>query len=75
MRHDKDCNCKPVQGLPPLAAHGQCEKQDHVLCLHPGDWTCPYLRRRELSLLSLDAARAEELGLSYGQYKAREVVR
>ena len=32
-----------------------------------------YQRRRELSLLSLDAARAAELGLSYGQYKAREV--
>ena len=31
-------------------------------------------RRRELSPLSLDAARAVELGLSYGQYKAREVV-
>lgn len=33
-----------------------------------------YQRRRTLSLLSLDAARAAELGLSYGQYKAREVV-
>ena len=33
-----------------------------------------YQRRRELSPLSLDAARAAELGLSYGQYKAREVV-
>ena len=32
-----------------------------------------YQRRRELSPLSLDAARAAELGLSYGQYKAREV--
>ena len=31
-------------------------------------------RYRELSPLSLDAARAAELGLSYGQYKAREVV-
>ena len=30
-----------------------------------------YQRYRALSLLSLDAARAEELGLSYGQYKAR----
>ena len=30
-----------------------------------------YQRHRALSLLSLDAARAEELGLSYGQYKAR----
>lgn len=29
-----------------------------------------YQRRRTLSLLSLDAARAAELGLSYGQYKA-----
>lgn len=36
---------KPLQGLPPLAAHGQCEKQDHVLCLHPGDRPCPDLRR------------------------------
>lgn len=34
-----------------------------------------YQRYRELSPLSLDAARAAELGLSYGQYKAREVVR
>ena len=33
-----------------------------------------YQRRRTLSPLSLDAARAAELGLSYGQYKAREVV-
>ena len=43
----KICSCtsrKPVQGLPPLAAHGQCEKQDHVLCLHPGDRPCPDLR-------------------------------
>ena len=30
-----------------------------------------YQRRRTLSPLSLDAARAAELGLSYGQYKAR----
>ena len=30
-----------------------------------------YQRRRVLSPLSLDAARAAELGLSYGQYKAR----
>lgn len=30
-----------------------------------------YQRYRELSPLSLDAARAAELGLSYGQYKAR----
>ena len=30
-----------------------------------------YQRRRALSPLSLDAARAAELGLSYGQYKAR----
>ena len=29
-----------------------------------------YQRRKELSPLSLDAARAAELGLSYGQYKA-----
>lgn len=35
---------------------------------------CTYQRYRELSPLSLDAARAAELGLSYGQYKAREVV-
>ena len=44
----KICSCtsrQPLQGLPPLAAHGQCEKQDHVLCLHPGDRPCPYLRR------------------------------
>ena len=34
-----------------------------------------YQRRRTLRPLSLDAARAAELGLSYGQYKAREVVR
>lgn len=33
-----------------------------------------YQRRRVLSPLSLDAARAAELGVSYGQYKAREVV-
>lgn len=33
-----------------------------------------YQRYRTLSPLSLDAARAAELGLSYGQYKAREVV-
>ena len=33
-----------------------------------------YQRHRELSPLSLDVARAAELGLSYGQYKAREVV-
>ncbi len=32
-----------------------------------------YQRCRTLSLLSLDAARAAELGLSYGQYKAKEV--
>ena len=32
-----------------------------------------YQRYRGLSPLSLDAARAAELGLSYGQYKAREV--
>lgn len=32
-----------------------------------------YQRHRELSPLSLDAARAAELGVSYGQYKAREV--
>lgn len=30
-----------------------------------------YQRRRVLSPLSLDAARAAELGVSYGQYKAR----
>ena len=30
-----------------------------------------YQRRRALSPLSLDAARAAELGVSYGQYKAR----
>ena len=35
---------------------------------------CTYQRYKELSPLSLDAARAAELGLSYGQYKAREVV-
>lgn len=29
-----------------------------------------YQRRKELSPLSLDAARAAELGVSYGQYKA-----
>ena len=34
-----------------------------------------YQRYRSLSPLSLDAARAAELGVSYGQYKAREVVR
>ena len=33
-----------------------------------------YQRYRALSPLSLDAARAAELGVSYGQYKAREVV-
>lgn len=33
-----------------------------------------YQRRRALSPLSLDAARAAELGVSYGQYKTREVV-
>ena len=33
-----------------------------------------YQRRRTLRPLSLDAARAAELGLSYGQYKARGVV-
>lgn len=33
-----------------------------------------YQRRRTLSPLSLDAARAAELGVSYGQYKARGVV-
>ena len=32
-----------------------------------------YQRYRTLSPLSLDAARAAELGVSYGQYKAREV--
>lgn len=32
-----------------------------------------YQRNRTLSPLSLDAARAAELGLSYGQYKAKEV--
>ena len=37
---------KPVQGLPPLAAHGRGEKQDHVLRLPPGDRPWPYLRRR-----------------------------
>lgn len=30
-----------------------------------------YQRHRALSPLSLDAARAAELGVSYGQYKAR----
>lgn len=34
-----------------------------------------YQRHRALRPLSLDAARAAELGLSYGQYKAREVAR
>ena len=34
-----------------------------------------YQRYRALSPLSLDAARAAELGVSYGQYKARGVVR
>ena len=34
-----------------------------------------YQRHRALKPLSLDAARAAELGLSYGQYKARGVVR
>ena len=33
-----------------------------------------YQRRRELSLLSLDAARAAELGMSYGRYKAGGVI-
>ena len=33
-----------------------------------------YQRHRELSPLSLDAARAAELGLSYGQYKAMGVI-
>ena len=33
-----------------------------------------YQRRRTLSLLSLDAARAAELGLSYGVYKAGGMV-
>lgn len=33
-----------------------------------------YQRYRALSPLSLDAARAAELGMSYGQYKAMEVV-
>lgn len=33
-----------------------------------------YQRYKALSPLSLDAARAAELGVSYGQYKAREVV-
>ena len=33
-----------------------------------------YQRYRALSPLSLDAARAAELGVSYGQYKARGVV-
>ena len=33
-----------------------------------------YQRHRALSPLSLDAARAAELGVSYGQYKARGVV-
>lgn len=33
-----------------------------------------YQRHRALRPLSLDAARAAELGLSYGQYKAREVI-
>nr|DAE38022.1 MAG TPA: hypothetical protein [Caudoviricetes sp.] len=33
-----------------------------------------YQRYKVLSPLSLDAARAAELGLSYGQYKARGVV-
>ena len=45
----KICSCtsrKPLQGLPPLAAHGRGEKQDHVLRLPPGDRPCPYLRRR-----------------------------
>lgn len=34
-----------------------------------------YQRHRALRPLSLDAARAAELGVSYGQYKAREVAR
>lgn len=33
-----------------------------------------YQRHRELSPLSLDAARAAELGLSYGRYKAMEAI-
>ena len=33
-----------------------------------------YQRHRELSPLSLDAARAAELGVSYGQYKAMGVI-
>ena len=33
-----------------------------------------YQRYRALSPLSLDAARAAELGVSYGQYKARGVI-
>ena len=33
-----------------------------------------YQRHRALSPLSLDAARAAELGVSYGQYKARGVI-
>lgn len=33
-----------------------------------------YQRHRALRPLSLDAARAAELGLSYGQYKARGVI-
>ena len=36
----------PCKGCPPLAAHGQCEKQDHVLRLPPGDRPCSHLRRR-----------------------------
>lgn len=44
----KICSCtsrQPVQRLPPLAAHGRSEKQNHVLRLPPGDRPRPYLRR------------------------------
>ena len=57
-------------------------KSKTMYCAHLQETGCArtcgvertYQRHRELSPLSLDAARAAELGLSYGQYKAREVV-
>lgn len=70
----------PCKGCP-YWRHMDGVKSKTMYCAHLQETGCArtcgvertYQRHRELSPLSLDAARAAELGLSYGQYKAREV--
>ena len=71
----------PCKGCPNWQhMHGQKSPTMYCACLLETGRarTCgverTYQRHRELSPLSLDAARAAELGLSYGQYKAGEVI-